>query len=80
MYVWSDVIEFSPDVRKLITMNLHGLMHTWLLGVTQQMIPPFSMFQDRMELYHFTRVRYKYNDKNKTTKILEREYKINGRW
>ena len=31
-------------------MNLHGLMHIWLVVAPNQVIPPFSKFQDGGEL------------------------------
>ena len=53
------------------TTNLYGLMHIWLLGGPHQIIPPFSMFHDGRELYHFSRGRNKHNCMQNIMKFLE---------
>ena len=61
-------------------MDLHGLMHTWLLGVPHQMITLFSMYRDGKELDNFTRGRKKYNEMENNMKLVERSSKRVGRW
>ena len=57
VYVWGSFMKLLPEGWKLLPMNFHGLMHMWLVGVLQQMIPPFSMFHDGRELENLPKVK-----------------------
>ena len=53
-------------------MPFHGLIHLWLLGAPQKMIPstPFN-FQYGMELENFIGTKNRYNRMKKVMKIVE---------
>ena len=46
VYTFISVMHLFSLVWPFMSMNLHGFMHTSIVGVLHYMIPPFSMFQD----------------------------------
>ena len=59
----SKVYKFPP-------VTFPGLMHVWLISVTQKTIPHFSMFHDGRELWNFPRGKKKYNDMENIAKLV----------
>ena len=45
MYACSSEMHLFPDIWKLLPMNLHGLMHIWILVAPEQMVPPFQRYK-----------------------------------
>ena len=63
-----------------MTMNLHGLIHMCRVGVPHNRIPPFSMFQYRSKLEHFTGSQKKYILVKKVMKLVKRVHNRGGGW
>ena len=72
MFEWFSVMHLLTEGWNFPPMNLHGLMHMWILGVPQHMLPTSSMHEYGMELDNFTMVKRKYNYTERIMKPAKR--------
>ena len=80
VYTFISVMHLFSLVWPFMSMNLHGFMHTSIVGVLHYMIPPFSMFHYRRDLEYFPRGWNNYNDMDNIMKLVKRLAKRGGRW
>ena len=55
MYVWGSGVYLFTESCNLMPVNFYWLIHMWLVGSPQPMIPSFSIFHDGRELEYSPR-------------------------
>ena len=61
VYNWVVPVKLLPDILQFPSTIVHGFIHIYILGATNQMVILFSMFHNWREVDHFTMGWKKYN-------------------
>ena len=52
MYAWGGDIPLFPEGCQFLTMTLHALIHIWILGAPQKMLPHCEYFRIEWSCMH----------------------------